>query len=97
LRQTLRTLAQRKELFATTKKDGYPAILLTNREIEPYNPYYNGSEEEQLPHRYVDSFDEMVRNSEFRYFRPKPAIGDTAPTAGGRTIKDAQPFTGMPH
>jgi hypothetical protein len=27
------------ELFAAIKKDGYPVILLTNREIEPYNSF----------------------------------------------------------
>jgi hypothetical protein len=69
-------------LFAATKRDGYPVILLTNKEIEPYNPYYNGNEQEQLPHRYVHSFDDMVRNSEFRYLRPKQTIEDAAPTQG---------------
>jgi DNA-directed RNA polymerase subunit RPC12/RpoP len=68
------------ELFAATRKEGYPVILFTNKEIEPYNPYYDGDEQEQLPHRYVHSFDEMVRNSEFRYLRPKPATGDTVST-----------------
>ena len=60
------------ELFEATKKQGYPVILFTNKEIEPYNPYYEGNDREQLPHRYAHSFDEMVRNSDFRYFRPKP-------------------------
>jgi hypothetical protein len=62
------------ELFDATKKQGYPVILFTNKEIEPYNPYYEGNDREQLPHRYAHSFDEMVRNSDFRYFRPKPEI-----------------------
>jgi hypothetical protein len=62
------------ELFEATKKQGYPVILFTNKEIEPYNPYYEGNDREQLPHRYAHSFDEMVRNSDFRYFRPKPVI-----------------------
>ena len=61
------------ELFEATKKQGYQVILLTNKEIEPYNPYYESDDSQQLPHRYAHSFDDMVRNSDFRYFRPKAA------------------------
>lgn len=68
------------DLFAATKKQGYRIILLTNKEIEPYHPYYEGNDAEQLPHRYAHSFDEMVRNSDFLYFKPKPETGSTVPT-----------------
>ncbi len=68
------------ELFTATRNEGYLVILFTNKEIEPYDPFHDADEQEQLPHRYVHSFDEMVRNSEFRYLRPKPATGDTVST-----------------
>jgi hypothetical protein len=69
------------DLFEATKEQGYRIILLTNKEIEPYHPYYESNDREQLPHRYAHSFDEMVRNSGFRYFRTRPATGSTASTA----------------
>jgi hypothetical protein len=58
------------ELFRAAKSEKYSVILLTNKEIEPYNPYYEGADSDTLPHKYVHSFDEMVRNSEYRYFQP---------------------------
>jgi hypothetical protein len=68
------------ELFEATKKQGYRVILLTNKEIEPYDPYYESNDNEQLPHRYAHSFADMVRNSDFRYFRPKSLPGDAVST-----------------
>jgi len=62
-------------LFRTAKSEGYSVVLFTNREIEPYNPYYEGDDKDQLPHKYAHSFDEMVRNSDYRYLRATPATG----------------------
>jgi hypothetical protein len=64
--------AEEIELFRAAKKEGYSVILFTNKEIEPYNPYYESDDSDQLPHKYVHSFNEMVQNSEYRYFRPTP-------------------------
>jgi hypothetical protein len=63
------------ELFKTAKKAGYGVILLTNKEIEPYHPYYESDDKDALPHPYAHSFDEMARNSYYRYLRPAP-VGD---------------------
>ena len=60
--------AEEMELVRAAKAEKYSVILLTNREIEPYNPYYEGEDSDKLPHKYVHSFDQMVRNSEYRYF-----------------------------
>ena len=38
------------ELFKTAKKAGYSVILFTNKEIEPYHPYYESGDKEELPH-----------------------------------------------
>lgn len=59
--------AEEMELVSAAKAEKYSVILLTNKEIEPYNPYYEGEDSDKLPHKYVHSFDEMVRNSEYRY------------------------------
>jgi hypothetical protein len=61
------------DLFKIAKSEGYSVILFTNKEIEPYNPYYDGDDKDQLPHKYANSFDEMVRNSDYRYFRATAA------------------------
>ena len=62
--------AEELELFRAAETEKYSVILLTNKEIEPYNPFYEGDDSDKLPHKYVHSFDEMVRNSEYRYLRP---------------------------
>jgi hypothetical protein len=66
-------------LFTVAKTEGYSVILLTNKELEPYHPYYDGNDREQLPHRYAHSFDDMARNSDFRHLslnsRLKAALG----------------------
>ena len=54
-------------LFRAAKAEKYSIILFTNKEIEPYHPYYEGDDSDKLPHKYAHSFDEMARNSEYRY------------------------------
>jgi hypothetical protein len=56
-------------LFRTARDEGYDVILLANAEMEPYNPYYEGADKDSLPSPYAHSFDEMVANTAFRYFR----------------------------
>jgi hypothetical protein len=63
--------AKEIDLFRTAKAENYSVILFTNKEIEPYNPYYEGDDSDKLPHKYAHSFDEMARNSEYRYLAPK--------------------------
>jgi hypothetical protein len=50
------------------KDQGYGVILLTNQELEPYDPYCDS---EKLPERYAHSLADMAANTEFRYF-PAP-------------------------
>jgi hypothetical protein len=56
-------------LFRTARDEGYDVILLTNAEMEPYHPYYEGADKDRLPRPYAVSFDDMVANTAFRYFR----------------------------
>ena len=54
-----------------------PMILLTNREMEPYEPYME--DESDVPEKYVHSLGEMARNSMKRYLQreyhpPKPTV-----------------------
>lgn len=53
------------ELLKALKEDA-SVILLTNKEMEPYDPY---DDTDGLPHKHVSTFDEMARNSEHRYLR----------------------------
>jgi hypothetical protein len=56
-------------LFHTARDEGYGVVLLTNAEMEPYHPYYESADKDKLPSPYGHSFDEMVANTAFRYFR----------------------------
>jgi hypothetical protein len=60
------------ELFRSARRDGYPVILLTNREIEPYYPYMQSADADQLPHKYASTFNHMEANSAYRYLRSGP-------------------------
>lgn len=53
--------------FRAAQKEGHSVIILTNRELEPYNPYYESSDAEKLPAKYAQSLAEMSANSTFRY------------------------------
>ena len=44
-----------------------PMILLTNREMEPYDPYWE--DESDVPEKYARSLGEMARNSMKRYLQ----------------------------
>ena len=57
------------DLFRTTRKEGYDVVLFTNAELEPYHPYYESADKDQLPVPYAHSFDDLVANTEFRYLR----------------------------
>jgi hypothetical protein len=57
------------DLFRTTRKEGYDVLLFTNAELEPYHPYYESADKDQLPVPYAHSFDDLVANTEFRYLR----------------------------
>lgn len=59
--------AAETNLFRTAMSD-YDLILLTNREMEPYHPYYESDDKDKLPATYAVSFDDMVVNTSFRYF-----------------------------
>jgi hypothetical protein len=64
--------ASEVQLFRSARKGGYAVILLTNREIEPYSPYMQSPDADQLPHKYAHTFDCMAANSAYRYLRSGP-------------------------
>jgi hypothetical protein len=72
--------AEEIELFRIAKTEKYSVILFTNKEIEPYNPYYESDDGDRLPNKYVHSFDEMVLNTEYRYLRPAPGTAASSET-----------------
>lgn len=53
-------------LFKGLREKEIFVILLTNRELEPYEPYLE-SDDEKLPDKYAHGLQEMARNSEARY------------------------------
>ncbi|MBI3825622.1 MAG: hypothetical protein HY294_06485 [Candidatus Rokubacteria bacterium] len=55
-------------LFRSLESDRIPVILLTNRELEPYNPYWDA--EADIPTKYALSLLDMTRNSVARYLSP---------------------------
>jgi hypothetical protein len=55
-------------LFESLQKDLIPFVLFTNRELEPYNPYWE-EERADLPHRYPLSLQELADNSHHIYLR----------------------------
>jgi hypothetical protein len=64
-------------LFRGLKADHVPFVLFTNREIEPYHPYWE-KESENLPVRYPHTLAELARNSEFIYLPSVvPALEDS--------------------
>ena len=64
-------------LFRGLKAENVPFVLFTNREIEPYHPYWE-KESENLPVRYPHTLAELARNSEFIYLPAVvPAIAAT--------------------
>lgn len=53
------------ELFRALRRDHIPVVLLTNRELEPYNPYWDDGTD--VASRYALSLADMARNSVARY------------------------------
>lgn len=53
--------------FRRLRDDGVPAILLTNKELEPLHPYWGDEDEDRLPHKYAHTFSEIAQNSVVRY------------------------------
>jgi len=56
------------QLFRQLRDDNIPIVLLTNKETEPYEPYW-GEDRERLPVSHPFTLTEMARNSEFPYLR----------------------------
>ncbi len=57
------------DLFKQLKKENTPIILLTNKELEPYHPYWETHESDNLPEKYALDMAGMSRNSEYLYLR----------------------------
>ncbi len=57
------------DLFKQLKKENIPIILLTNKELEPYHPYWEIKEVDNLPEKYALDMAGMGRNSEYLYLR----------------------------
>lgn len=57
------------DLFKQLKSEEIPFILLTNSELEPYHPYWEGENVDRLPHKYALRMSEMARNSDFLYLQ----------------------------
>lgn len=50
--------------FRALKEKGVPFVLLSNHELERYNPYWRSEEEEaKIPNKYAHSLQEMAANS----------------------------------
>jgi len=56
-------------LFKKLKEENIPIILLTNKEMEPYHPYWEIKEVDNLPERYALNMTGMARNSAYLYLR----------------------------
>src|SRR5262249_18355549 len=52
-------------LFKSLHQDRIPVILLTNRELEPYHPYWDAATD--IPNKYALSLRDMATNSAARY------------------------------
>jgi hypothetical protein len=57
------------DLFKKVKEENIPIILLTNKEMEPYHPYREIQETENLPEKYALDMRGMSRNSIYLYLR----------------------------
>jgi len=57
------------KLFKQLQSDNVPIILLTNKELEPYDPYRELDEVDNLPERYALNMAGMARNSAYLYLR----------------------------
>ena len=57
------------QLFKQLHADKVKLILLTNKELEPYHPYWELDDPEKLPEKYALDMEGMCRNSEHLYFK----------------------------
>jgi len=57
------------DLFKKVKKENIPIILLTNKELEPYHPYWEIQEINNLPEKYTLDMRGMSENSAYLYLR----------------------------
>lgn len=57
------------DLFKKLKEENIAVILLTNKELEPYHPYWEIEEVDTLPEKYALDMIGMARNSEYLYLR----------------------------
>lgn len=57
------------DLFKKLKEEDIPIILLTNKELEPYHPYWEIEEVNNLPEKYAHDMAGMARNSEYLYLK----------------------------
>jgi hypothetical protein len=55
------------DLFKTLKKEYRKFIILSNKEMEPYHPYWEIPEKENLPEKYALEMEGMHQNSMFLY------------------------------
>jgi len=55
------------ELFKVLNEEKRKPIILSNKELEPYHPYWDIEERDQLPEKSVSNMMEMQRNSVFLY------------------------------
>lgn len=62
-----------KSLFKGLIEKGYRIVLFTNRELEPYEPYWSDGSGEILPQKYAHSLEDFSANSQARYLTDKPA------------------------
>ncbi len=56
-----------KSLFKSLIEKGYRIVLFTNRELEPYEPYWTDGSGENLPQKYAHSLEDFSANSRARY------------------------------
>ncbi|MDD4901728.1 MAG: hypothetical protein PHE24_01190 [Patescibacteria group bacterium] len=55
------------ELFRTLKNEGRKFVILSNKELEPYHPYWEMEKTDKLPEKYALDLMGMYRNSLFLY------------------------------
>ena len=59
------------ELLKSLKNEDRNFIVLSNKELEPYHPYWEIEETEKLPEKYALDMMGMYRNSLFLYLNDK--------------------------
>lgn len=57
------------DLFKKLKEEDIPIILLTNKELEPYHPYSEIEEVNNLPEKHALDMADMSRNSAYLYLK----------------------------